>query len=202
MIHARKLTIRWVKLAATLIVGTALLAGCASSGPTIQSDYDRDADFTAYQTFAFVDPLGTDKSGYSTLVTSHFKSAAREEMEQLGYTYSEQSPDLLVNFFSNTENRTDIRSTPSMTASYGYYGYRSGLYMGLPLYGSETETRHYKVGTLNIDVVDANKEQLVWEGIAEGKLSKDAMANPRDAIRTAVNQIFKTYPTQVATTTK
>ncbi|WP_339899472.1 DUF4136 domain-containing protein [uncultured Gilvimarinus sp.] len=195
MIHASKLTIRWVKLVAVCVLGGVFLAGCASGGPTIQSDYSRDVDFNAYQTFGFVDPLGTDKSGYSTLVTSHFKSAARSEMEQLGYTYSEQSPDLLVNFFSNTENRTDIRSTPSMTASYGYYGYRSGLYMGLPLYGSETETRHYKVGTLNIDVVDAEKEQLIWEGIAEGKLSKEAMANPRDAIRSAVQQIFTTYPT-------
>lgn len=202
MNHANKLSIRWIKLAATLIVGTALLAGCAASGPTIQSDYDREADFTTYKTFAFFDPLGTDKSGYSTLVTSHFKSAAREEMQQLGYTYSEQSPDLLVNFFSNTENRTDIRTSPSITASYGYYGYRSGLYMGLPLYGSETQSRHYKVGTLNIDVVDSEKEQLVWEGIAEGKLSKEAMANPRDAIRSAVKQIFATYPTHVATTTE
>lgn len=202
MNHASNLSIRWIKLTATLIVSTMLLAGCAASGPTIQSDYDHDVDFTVYKTFAFVEPLGTDKSGYSTLVTSHFKSAARDEMMQLGYTYSEQSPDLLVNFFSNTENRTDVRSSPSMTASYGYYGYRSGLYLGLPLFGSDTETRHYKVGTLNIDVVDAQKEQLIWEGVSEGKLSKEAMDNPRDAIRSAVMQIFKTYPTYVATPTK
>ena len=180
--------------AAALIALFTLVAGC-TTGPSIRSDYDRTADFTAYKTFGFVEPLGTDKSGYSTLVTSHFKGAAQAEMEKLGYTYAEQSPDLLVNFFSNTENRTDIRSSPSVTASYGYYGYRSGLYMGFPIYGSETETRHYKVGTLNIDVVDAEKSQLVWEGIAEGKLSKEAMADPRAAIHSAVQQIFQTFPT-------
>jgi len=202
MNRVNRLTSGWIKLAATLIVGGVLLAGCSTSGPTIHSDFDRDVDFTSYQTFAFVDPLGTDKSGYSTLVTSHFKSAARQEMEQLGYSYSEQSPDLLVNFFSNTENRTEVRSTPSITASYGYYGYRSGLYMGLPLYSSETATRHYKMGTLNIDVVDAEREQLIWEGISEGKLSKEAMANPREAIRAAVQQIFTTYPTRTAVNTQ
>lgn len=184
-----------------LLTALVLLAGC-TSGPTIRSDYDRSADFSAYQTFGFVDPLGTDKNGYSTLVTSHFKAAAREEMEALGYTYSESNPDLLVNFFSNTENRTDVRTTPSVTASYGYYGYRSGLYMGFPLYGSDTETRHYKVGTLNIDVVDAAEEQLIWEGIAEGKLSEEAMENPRAAIHTAVRQIFERYPTRVSAETK
>lgn len=175
-----------------------LLAGCASSGPKINSDFDRNADFSAYQTFGFVDPLGTDKHGYSTLVTSHFKAAAREQMESLGYTYTENNPDLLVNFFSNTENRTDIRTSPSMTASYGYYGYRSGLYMGFPVYGTDTDTIHYKVGTLNIDVVDAAEERLIWEGIAEGKLSKAAMENPRAAIQSAVSQIFQRYPTRLA----
>ena len=175
-----------------------VLAGCASSGPKINSDFDRNADFSAYQTFGFVDPLGTDKHGYSTLVTSHFKAAAREQMESLGYTYTENNPDLLVNFFSNTENRTDVRTSPSMTASYGYYGYRSGLYMGFPVYGTDTDTIHYKVGTLNIDVVDAAEKRLIWEGVAEGKLSKEAMENPRAAIQSAVNQIFQRYPTRLA----
>ncbi|MCP8897833.1 DUF4136 domain-containing protein [Gilvimarinus xylanilyticus] len=175
-----------------------VLAGCASSGPKINSDFDRNADFSAYQTFSFVDPLGTDKHGYSTLVTSHFKAAAREQMESLGYTYTENNPDLLVNFFSNTENRTDVRTSPSMTASYGYYGYRSGLYMGFPVYGTDTDTIHYKVGTLNIDVVDAAEKRLIWEGVAEGKLSKEAMENPRAAIQSAVSQIFQRYPTRLA----
>ncbi|MDO3384731.1 DUF4136 domain-containing protein [Gilvimarinus sp. SDUM040013] len=177
-----------------LLSALVLATGCAT-GPDIRSDFDKNADFRSYKTFGFVDPLGTDKHGYSSLVTSHFKSAARNEMEALGYTYNENDPELLVNFFMNTENRTEIRSSPRMTASYGYYGYRSGLYMGFPVYESDTETRHYKMGTLNIDVVDASEERLIWEGIAEGKLSKEALDNPRPAIHSAVKQIFQQYPT-------
>lgn len=177
-----------------VLLCAALIAGCAT-GPDIRSDYDRNADFRAYKTFGFVSPLGTDKHGYSSLVTSHFKSAARTEMEALGYTYSENEPELLVNFFMNTENRTEVRSSPRMSASYSYYGYRSGLYMGFPIYESQTETRHYKMGTLNIDVVDAKEERLLWEGIAEGKLSQEALENPRPAIHSAVKQIFQHYPT-------
>lgn len=186
---------RTLLLAASL----ALLAtACATSGPQVRTDYDTSADFDAFQTFGFVDPLGTDRSGYSTLITAHFKAAARQQMEQLGYEYSEQNPDLLVNFFSNTESRTDVRSRPSTSMGFGYYGYRSGLYFGLPLFHSHTDTRHYKVGTLNIDVVDAAKEQLIWEGMLEGKLSREDMENPRETIFEAVRQIFSHYPTAPA----
>src|SRR5690606_902873 len=110
--------------------------------------------------------------------------------------YSENNPDLLVNFFSNTESRTDVRSRPTVSTGFGYYGYRSSLYFGLPLFQSRTDTRHYKVGTLNIDVVDAEREQLIWEGMMEGRLSKDDMENPRAAIAEAIQQIFSHYPTR------
>ncbi|HEY7886387.1 MAG TPA: DUF4136 domain-containing protein [Cellvibrionaceae bacterium] len=181
----------------TLLATLALMlftTGCATSGPQVLSDYDSSVDFGTYRTFAFVEPLGTDRSGYSTLITAHFKAAARTEMEALGYSYSESNPDLLVNFFSNTENRTDVRSRPTVSTGFGYYGYRSSLYFGLPLFQSQTNTRHYKVGTLNIDVVDAEREQLIWEGMMEGRLSKEDMENPRAAIAEAIKEIFKHYP--------
>ncbi|MBU2884474.1 DUF4136 domain-containing protein [Gilvimarinus agarilyticus] len=171
------------------------LTGCAATGPDIRTDFDQSVDFQQYQTFGFIDPLGTDKSGYSTLVTAYFKEAATQEMQALGYRYSEASPDLLVNFFMNTENRTEVRSGPKLSATYNYYYYRSGLYLGFPLYDREPDTRDYKVGTLNIDVVDASEERLIWEGIAEGKMSQEALNSPRESIQGAVQQIFQHYPT-------
>ena len=47
---------------------------------------------------------------------------------------------------------------------------------------SDVETVHYKVGTANIDVVDARKRELVWEGVAEGKLTDKVMKDPRAAV--------------------
>lgn len=49
-----------------------LLAACASE-PRVRSDYDPQADFSRYQTFAFFSPAGTDKAGYGTLVTERLK---------------------------------------------------------------------------------------------------------------------------------
>ena len=41
---------------------------------------------------------------------------------------------------------------------------------------------HYKVGTANIDVVDASKLKVVWEGRAEGELNDQARKNPRAGV--------------------
>ena len=84
--------------------------------------------------------------------------------------------DLLVNFNANARENVDVRSTPSPT--YGYYGYRGGMYGGYGYGGSDVETVRYKVGTANVDVVDARKKQLVWEGLVEGKLHEPGDERP------------------------
>ena len=91
-----------------------------------------------------------------------------------------------------------MRSSPSMSYGAGYYGYRGGMYGG-GWYGggTEVETVRYKVGTANIDVVDASKRQLVWEGIAEGKLTDKVMKDPRGAVNLVVTEIFKQFPGNV-----
>jgi Domain of unknown function (DUF4136) len=171
----------------------AILAGCAS-GPSILSDYDHSADFASYRTYGFADELGTDRAGYSTLITDHFKRAVGRELETRGYTHAESNPDLLVNFFVAISEKTDVRSTPAPTAGAGYYGYRYGLYTGWPAYSTDVRTVHYKEGTANIDVIDARRSQLVWEGVAEGRVRDEALQNPGPAISAVVAEIFTEYP--------
>jgi len=81
------------------------------------------------------------------------------------------------------------------SAGVGYYGYLGGYGygFGVPIY-NDVETRNYKVGTLSIDVVDARRKELVWEGVLEGTLSKKAMEDPAGAINSAVRQIYTKFP--------
>jgi len=58
----------------------------------------------------------------------------------------------------------------------------------------EVETVHYKVGTANIDVVDAKRKQLVWEGVAEARLTNKMLENPGPAIDGVVAEMFLEYP--------
>ena len=173
----------------------ALLTACATLPPAIRVNYDHGVDISAYRTFGFPEPTGTDRGGYSTLITSYFKEAVREQLTRRGYVYSEADPQLLVNFYTNLRERTALR--PSMTLSYGYYGYRSGLYQVWPMYLDGTEEITYRIGTVNIDVVDAQKKQLIWEGVAEGQVRESDMKNPQAGIRRAVSMIMQSFPRRV-----
>ncbi|WP_129642105.1 DUF4136 domain-containing protein [Peristeroidobacter agariperforans] len=183
------------RVAAAFALTAALFAaGCATtSGPKTRIDYDRSADFSVYRTYGFPKETGTDRGGYSTLVTSYLKSAMSAQMEARGYKFSEEHPDLLVNFYMNTRERTEIRPDARASVGYGYYGYRYGLYNAWPLY-DEDRTVTYKVGTLNLDIVDAEKKQLVWEGVAEGRVSEEELQNPKVAINAVVTELMRQYP--------
>lgn len=180
-------------LTAALTLTTALLAaGCATTrAPETRIDYDKSTDFSVYRTYGFPKETGTDRGGYSTLMTSYLKSSVSTAMEARGYKYSAERPDLLVNFFTNTRERTETRPTAGF--GYGYYGYRRGLYSGWPMYDDD-RTVTYKVGTLNIDVVDAEKKQLVWEGIAEGRVTDESMENPKATVNAVVTELMRQYP--------
>jgi len=185
-----------VSLVGSLVVGACLaIAGCESNPIKTRSQADPNANLSSYHTYGFVAEPGTNRSGYSTPITTYFKSAITREMNARGYTQTDNNPDLLINFNTNAREQVDIRSTPSMSYGYGYYGYRGGLYAAGPIGGgTDVSTVRYKQGTANIDVVDAAKKQLVWEGVAEGKITDKMMQNPQATIDAVITEMFASYP--------
>jgi hypothetical protein len=185
--------------AAALFCLAAALSACAS-GPEIRTHADPTAQLSSYRSYGFVAEPGTNRAGYSTPVTSYFMQAIRREMDARGYRYTATAPDLLVNFSANAIERAEVRTQRAPGYGYsGYYGYRRGLY-AVPVAGpiAEVETVHYKVGTANVDVVDAARKQLIWEGVAEGRLSNKVMANPEPAISAAITDMFAQFPGRAA----
>jgi hypothetical protein len=185
-----------IGIRALLVAALLVLTGCAS-GPEVRVDSDPSVDITAYRSFAFFEPLATDNAGYSTLITARLKDASRREMEARGYVYDAVKPDLLLNFQLNVQERTDVRSSPAAGVGYGgYYGYRSyGAWASYPM---DVDTVHYKVGTLNIDVVDGARRTLVWQSVAEGRIKKEAIKNPGPAVDNAVVLLMADFPSKVA----
>ena len=185
-----------VALVGSMVVAASLFAaGCSTPKINTRSQSDPNVNLASYKTWGFVAEPGTNRGGYSTPITTYFKTAITREMNSRGYTYSENSPDLLINFNTNAKEQVDIRSSPSMSYGYGYYGYRGGLYAAGPMYGgTDVQTIRYKQGTANIDVVDAAKKQLVWEGVAEGKITDEMMKNPQATIDGVILDMFMNYP--------
>ena len=195
-----------ILFAGFITAAIVFMSGCASS-PDIRVNYDKSVDFYSYKTYGYVNKLGTDDRGYSTLVTEYFKKGVEREMEALGYTFSDSNPDLLVNFSLFVEDKTDVETYQNATmpvggygygrygyGGYGYYGYRRGLYHAYPVYDTDVRVVHYKEGTANIDVVDAEHSQLIWEALVEGRLTKKAMEDPEAIIDKIVSGLFEKYP--------
>jgi len=187
------------KIVLPLAIAALLLAlgGCAS-GPDVRVDYDRSADFTQYQTFGFVSPLGTDRDGYQSIVSQHLKAATQREMEARGMRLVGSDPQLLVNFNAALNEKMRVITTPApiygMSMGGGYYGYRAGMYGAWPLYRDMTTVMPYQEGTLNIDIVDAARKQLVWEAVVTDTVTQDMWDNVQAAIDSAVQAAFAKYP--------
>jgi len=177
------MTITSMKCLAAAFVVTATLAGCAT-GPTILTDQDPHANLQEYKTFGFYEPLDAKRSGYSRIVNAHLKQATREQLERLGYTYSDRAPDLRVNFIIGVRERVDVHSN-----GFGVRGLRNG----------GVETDHYRHGTLAIDLVDSKTRSLVWRGIAEGDLDEKATQQAGTLIGDVVTKVFGKFPTTSST---
>lgn len=172
-----------------LLASLALLAGCAT-GPQIYTNSDPAGDFTGYRTYNFAEPLGTDRADYTSLLSQYLKTAVSRELGARGYQRSE-NPDLLVNFY--TESKEKVQSTTTAGPGLGgFYGWRTGYYGVWG--GYETRVTQYTEGTLVIDVVDARRSQLVWEGIAVDRVREENLRNPQSAVDQAVAQIFAQFP--------
>lgn len=180
------------RLTATLAITVIALSGCAS-GPDIQADYDKAADFGKYRTYGFVAQAGTDSGDFRSLGTLMMQNAAARQMEQRGYTRAED-PDLVINFKGKLEEKVDVESTPAPRygAGWGYGGWYGAPYGGWG--GTEVTTRRYNVGTLVMDVVDREKRQVVFQGGISGVVTKEMQQNREASIGRAVEGIFSRYP--------
>ena len=169
------------------------LAGCAT-GPRLYSTQNPQADFSSYLTYGYVEQMGTDApGGPATLLTQFLKAAVDREMRTRGYRYSDQDSDLLINFYVETREQIRTRTTgPAPYAGRGYYGYRGGYYGTWGGY-SQTEITQYTEGTLNIDLVDSERGELVWEGVAVGRITEEDLRNLQAAVDGVVPLVFEQF---------
>ena len=180
------------RYASVAVLAMLLVAGC-TSGPSIYANKDPGADFANFKTYNFMNPLGTDRPGYSSVLSEYLRTAASRELEARGYRKSD-NPDLLINFNVQTKDKIQTTTTPSGPAYGGYYGYRSGYYGTWG--GYDTQVTQYTEGTLTVDVIDAGRKQLAWDGTAVGRVRDEARKNLQAAVDRVMTQIFEKFPSR------
>lgn len=177
-----------------LSVLAMFMAGCAST-PNTFSQADPSTDFNNFKTYGFLENPATDNDRYESLVTNFLKVSVAQQLDARGMNYDPANPDVLVNFFLNSKEKVRSRSVPTMT---GYYGYRDPFYDPWPGYAYETRIDQYTEGTLNIDIIDVQRQKLVWEGSVVGRINDEFVRNMEVGLDQAVQDIFVNYPVESA----
>ena len=174
-----------IKLLSLLFI-TAFISSCSSV--RVASDYDDRTDFSVYKTYGFFEP-GIEKVDISDLDRNRILRALEDEFAKKGFTKSE-NPDLLVNFFTKARQEVDVNQ---FYAGWGYgwgWGWNPWMWGG-----NYTTVSTSTEGTLYIDLIDAKKKELVWQGIGTGVLTMDR-EKKEERIREFVTNILAQFPPQ------
>ncbi|MEZ4855760.1 MAG: DUF4136 domain-containing protein [Gelidibacter sp.] len=166
-----------------------VLVASSCSSVRVASDYDKSVDFSHLKTFAFY-KTGIDKAEISDLDKRRILRAIESELLAKGYTKSE-NPDMLVSIFTKSRQEVNVYNN-----GYGPYGYGWGwspYYWNSGYNSVSTSTE----GTLYIDLIDANKKELVWQGMGTGYLSQN-MNKKEERIKEFVSKIMEKYPPGMA----
>ncbi|MCM4155270.1 DUF4136 domain-containing protein [Gramella sp. AN32] len=172
-----------LKITPLLLLLAVFFTSCSSV--RVASDYDREANFGNYGSYAFFKP-GIDKADISDLDKKRILRAIEVEMEKKGFTKSED-PDLLVSIFTKTNENINIYQGGNPYWGYGW-GW-SPWYWGS---GFNTVNRTSE-GTLYIDLIDSEGKELVWQGMGTAALASE-VNKKQERINEIVAKIMEKYP--------
>jgi len=167
-----------------------VLVATSCSSVRVASDYDKNANFSQLKTFAFY-KTGIDKAEISDLDKRRILRAIESELLAKGYTKSE-NPDMLVSIFTKSQQRVDVYNNAWGFGGWGWGGFGGwGWGWNQPSVSTRTE------GTLYIDLIDAKKKELVWQGMGTGYLSQN-MERKEERIKEFVTKVMEKYPPGVS----
>jgi hypothetical protein len=136
----------------------ALLLSAACSSATVNTEFDRGADFSRYRSFSY-------RPGHparNPLVDRRIVSALEDQLREKGLTRTDGTGDLVATYHLAVENEVDLTSTGS-----SIYGPRWGM---TP---TNTQVTNVPVGTLVVDLLDSAGTRLVWRGQAKETVGSD-----------------------------
>lgn len=171
---------------------SVLLWSCAGNKPSV--DYDTTVDFNTYKTYAWSEKTDdtTKKSiADSPLVHQRVRESIEEQLQAKGLQRVDAAQaDLMVAYHLSVA--VTGHTSSSVSFGVGSYGHRSsvGLSVGVPVGGRTIEE-----GTLLIDIVDAKKNSVVWQGASSRQLSRSPTPEKTKAVvDEVVSEILAGYP--------
>lgn len=175
---------------------TAIALSACSSAPTVIANGAPGFSLSTYSTFGYFDPLDTDRGDVQSLMSQHLIHITQMELESRGLVRDDDYPQLKLNFWT-AAGVSSPSSQPRVGVSVGhgsggYYGSRTGVGVSLStLLGGPKDTQ-----TIGLDFVDAEREQLVFEGTYTAEISGEDANALSAMVDRAVQEVFAELPAQ------
>lgn len=160
-----------------LLMAVALLLTGCSQAVDVRQDYDADAHFDQYKTYAWVHPyVGT---GQAKDWEDMLRIALTNELNAKGLTYAAGKPDIWVDYALGMQTMPGTIDWDKQTLETAK---NSAVYTS----GG---------GVLVIDFIDAKRDRMVWRGVGTGAVNVDPSEEiMRRNVNNAVKKVMKQYP--------
>ena len=165
-----------------LLCVAVVLGACASTN--VEYDYDEQANFNNFKTYNYLPDI---QSGLSQLDLNRMMKATDSIMQSRGYIKSE-TPDLLINVVAD-QYEDQSRNTVGIGLGSGGGNVGVGVSGGIPIGGRQLHQ------TLTVDLVDANKDILIWQAVSDSNLKLRINPEEREAYFFKImEKIFSKFP--------
>ena len=161
-------------------VGIMLLAASASFAQQVKTDYDRSADFSKYTTYSWEKVQTQDP-----LLVDRIKQAVNAALAEKSLTPVESGGQVAIVAIEMTKNQQTLNTF--------YDGFGGGWRWGGGFGNATTTVDNYKVGTLVVDLFDANTKKIIWRGSASDTLSDKSDKNIKNLDK-GVQKMFEHFP--------
>jgi hypothetical protein len=198
MKKVKRMTLLWLSLIAIPV----LMSSCARDY-TVTSDKDLSAPFDTYKTYAWAKHIRTANSlAYvvnDAILKKRIQDAVAHELNARRINQSSSSPDLLVNYrvFDKPVEMTGYEGYFHDAEYWGTDEVRNNALGLIPRNTASTTgvndrgTKYYfDKGTLLVQLVDAEKGVVVWQGYASGLMDGNVFDKDEEHIAQAVNLIW------------
>jgi Domain of unknown function (DUF4136) len=154
----------------------------------VRYNYDSGANFSSYKTYNWVDNPNAEK--LSDLADRQFKAAMDAELAKKGLAkVDSDDANLYISY------QTALQQEKQYTSYNSGWGYGPGWrgYGGTGITTGQTATIH--IGAIDLDLYDAAKKQLVWEGTASKVIDPKAKPDKQQKnLEKVVAKLLKNYP--------
>ncbi len=168
------------KLTIMFMIGLLPAYGTAFA-QKITTDWDQDADFAKYQTYAWSEGAPAP----NPIMDQRIVTAIESELAAQGIEKVDSNPDLYVSYYASAKEDKHYYSD-----SFGYgYGRRWGGGMGTTTTREVTTVK----GTLMVDIWDAKEKMLIWRGTSTDTVTDNPEKNSKK-VHKSMEKLFQKYP--------